>query len=132
MNLPSLSTYVHSLHNNTLNLLLVVPHTVTHHRSHHQHHRMHVRVHTWALSYLCTVGRLTISEEGCEQILNHTSSSHVRAKLIQSLGVDEAGRCACSSNYWINYWSDVTIFGVFDDVYSYIAHHVPKNTSLWV
>ena len=44
--------------------------------------------------------RLTISEEGCEQILNHTSSAHVLAKLIASLGVDEAGT---SSNqaHWV-------------------------------
>ena len=36
--------------------------------------------------------RLAISENGCNAILEHENSQHILSKLVQSLGVDEAGR----------------------------------------
>ncbi len=45
------------------------------------------------LSFLCSLFRLTIAEEGCEQILNHSDSANILTKLVNSLGVDEAGSC---------------------------------------
>lgn len=47
----------------------------------------------WTASNAALVlARLTISAEGCTKILNHTSSDYILSRLLNSLGIDEAGR----------------------------------------
>jgi hypothetical protein len=37
--------------------------------------------------------RLSISENGCLNVLHHDNSQQILSKIVQSLGVDEAGNC---------------------------------------
>ena len=41
--------------------------------------------------------RLSISENGCLQVLQHENSQQILSKIVQSLGVDEAGKISESS-----------------------------------
>lgn len=53
---------------------------------------------SWTASNAALVlARITISEKGCEMLLENPLSHVILSKLILSLGTDEAGDCQCSN-----------------------------------